>query len=478
MAFTGGIQRSSQQGTYTQNSSDRLVVIESYDVSKSEMYVKDFADENKKYRVFIDPEEVVRVDKSIAEKNVNLSKVNWMGHKIDSKMESKLKVGSKIALSKAKSIGTDKTTGITSLQVQKINAFPDQKNNKIHQGFVSFTYAVVDNQKIVNRAYIWDEKAVDFDLNNDLKALNDLSTRINESIKDYGTKVGDFSVTKPTIGVQFRTLIKTDKEYEYAKEGQPKEIYEVIDISQPFDWIPGEKDEAGKEIKSKAHPMNGEEMMHYAEMYFTYISEKESFAALANEGKLKFEAVPYAASPVTRAEEFILTTGDANKDKNADKNPLYQLCHRKNYGDMENSQDGMIVGKNFAVNGIIGFSADKNHEDEEGNVKKVPSYWVSKIFANNIRGHVHNCVRTSDGAKCEVNDKLKLENTMKQESSNTNSSSASKEDSGSAPMQTAQYNSSVAESSTQSEEQEFNPFAMEEETPAPTTQKVSFGKKS
>ena len=61
---------------------------------------------------------------------------------------------------------------------------------------------------------------------------------------------------------------------------------------------------------------------------------------------MKFEVCYYDSFPATKADALQLTTGNKDKDKNADKNPLYQLCHRKCYGDIDNTNEGLIVGKN------------------------------------------------------------------------------------------------------------------------------------
>lgn len=469
MAFTAGIKKPQQSGGgYNQQSTyDRLLTVTSYDTNEHIMYAEDTTNQ-KKYKVYIDPEEVLKTDAAIAAKGTDVSKINWMGHKIDKGMEKNIKVGHRCVFTRSKVIKVDKTTGLTELQVHRVAALPSQKADKAFQGIVSLTYRIEDGIEKISRIYHWNPKGVDFDLQNDLKALHELAEKMDVAGKDYGVKKGDATITRPTIGVQFRSLMKTDKNYPYAKEGEPKEIYEFVDLSQPFDWIPGKQDEEGKEIKSSAHPITGAEMLEFAEMYYNHISELPQFKD--NIDNLKFEACYYHSYPATKSDALQLTTGNKERDKNADKNPLYQLCHRKCYGDIENSNDGLIVGKNAAVNGIVALSDNKLIEIDDEPVS-VPAYWATKLFANNIRGHVHAFVRTSEGSKCEPHEKLQLikaEGATNQASQNANR-----------PVQEEIRSTPKAPESlpTEDSDKEFNPFAESGVVDASESARPTFGKK-
>lgn len=163
-------------------------------------------------------------------------------------------------------------------------------------------------------------------LRRNLSDAEELAAKIDEAGKDFGVK----KVMQLLLNQQLvfnSTLMKTDKTYPYAKEGEPKEVYEVVDVSQPFDWIPGKTDEDGKEIKGAAHPITGDEMIGFAESYFQYVTEdNENFKDIVSD--LKFE-VYYHSYPATKSDALQLTTGNKDKDKNADRNPLYQLCRKK-----------------------------------------------------------------------------------------------------------------------------------------------------
>ena len=210
-------------------------------------------------------------------------------------------------------------------------------------------------------------------------------------------------------------------------------------------------------------------MIQFAEMYYNYMTEHPQFKDFADQ--MKFEVCYYHSYPATKSDALQLTSGNKDKDKNADKNPLYQLCHRKCYGDIDNSSEGLIVGKNAAVNGIVGLSDDKLIEVDDNPVK-VPSYWVNKVFANNIRGHVHAFVRTSDGAKCEPHPQLQL---IKSDTATNTAKSEAPAQQAQAPV--AQQLSTPSASSVA--EEEFDPFSADgaAETPA-SAPRVSFGKKT
>lgn len=473
MAFTAGIKKPQQSGGgFNQQSTyDRLVTVTGYDTNEHLMFAED-SGTGKKYKVFVNLAEVVKTDAAIEAKGTDVSKINWMGHKIDKGMEKNIKVGHKCVLTRSKVVGTDKTSGITDLEVHRIAALPSQKADKSFQGIISMTYRIEDGAEKVNRIYRWNSHGVDFDLNNELKGLHELAAKIDEAGKDYGVKKGEATVTKPTIGVQFRAALKTDKTYPYAKEGEPKDIWEVVDTSQPFDWIPGKQDGEGKEIKSSAHPLTGAEMVEFAEMYYNYISEHPQFKEHLDD--LKFEVTYYDSFPATKADALQLTSGNKDKDKNADKNPLYQLCHRKCYGDIDNTNEGLIVGKNAAVNGIVALSDNKLIEINDEPVS-VPSYWVNKVFANNIRGHVHAFVRTSDGAKCEPHPQLQL---VKSETATNTASQNTNQGAKQEASQEVPVSQPLATPKAETEAEVFNPFAAEDSTEeASAPARVSFGKK-
>lgn len=465
MAFTAGIKKPAQmsnsnKSTFQKNSIDRLLTVTGYDVSKNIMFAKD--DNDKQYEVFVNPEEVRRSNESIKAKGSAYSTSSWMGHSIDAKMEKAIRVGQKVVLQKSRTVSTDKTTNITKLEATRIVSVSNPEADKAFQGLITLNYRLdrdATNDVLVervSRVQHWNPTGIDV---NDENALVDLKNKVDEARKNYGAKIGEFTVTEPTIGVQFRTLRKTDRKYPYATDKTKDDIYEVIDTSNTFDWIPGPEDEEGKEIKSQAHPLTGDEMEDFVNGYCSYIEDK--FADHLSD--LKIEVCYYKAYPASKNDALLLTKGSPELDKHADKNPLYQLSHRKSYLDME--QTDMITGKNAAVNGIIQIGANKPVK-VDGDWVEVPLYWVSKIHANNIRGHIHAFIRTSDGYKTEPHDNLKfiqeenMQNTKGNYSNNAQSQPA-REESREEPVVTQSYEASAATSAVppSTKLDDFDPFA-------------------
>jgi hypothetical protein len=401
MAFTGGITRAksgSNNGTgqkQQQNSYDRLVEVTGYDLPRKVMYAKD--DNGKEFEVYINPETVVRAEQNNREKGYDLKNVNWQGHSIDAKMERGVPAGSKAVLLRSKVIKKDAGNGKSSVEAHWIGGVPNPEPDKTFQGIISVSYRIKDNKKRINRAFVWQRLAID---SNDGTAIEKLKEEIDTQNSLNQQKIkglkGEYTSSVPTIGVQFRALMKTDKLY--SVDNQP--IYEVVDTSSPFSWIPGPLDEEGNEIRNQAHSLTGDEMLAYAEGYVEHISNHPAFSEHLNE--MKVEICPFRVYPASENDANLLNTA---RPANDDKNPLFQMAHRRNFLDMD--QTDQIEGMNAGVNGILQCGPSKT--DKVGGVlTEIPQYWVSKIHANNARGHVHSFVRTSEGNKAEPHPSLAL----------------------------------------------------------------------
>lgn len=417
MAFTAGLkaprQFSGANSNNNQNTFDRLVTVKDYDISKAYMYVED--DKGKKYEVFVNPEQVRSANAASQEKGTDLTTVNWMGHSIDEKMKKAIPVGSKVILIRSKVVQKDQTRDLSQTEVHRIVGVPNPKADKTFQGLFTMTYRMEDGKERISHAQNWDYNGIDI---NDTAALEELKAKMDKARANYGKKVGEYTVTEPTIGVQFRSLMETSEKYEYEKDPTKNTIYDAVDFSLPFDWMPGPEDENGKEIKSQAHVITGDEMMAFAEQYAEYIQNHESFKNHLD--KMLVEVCFFHVYPASKNNNLALTFGVPKKDQHADKNPLYQLSHRKSFIDI--AQTESITGKNAAVNGIIQISDNKLIEIDDVPTK-IPSYWVSKIHANNARGHVHAFIRTANGNKVRPVEQLALIKNEVAAGSNAGSSS-------------------------------------------------------
>ena len=407
MAYTANVKRpqySANSGKGTeQKAIDRLVKVLGYKTDEKILYCED-VENGRKFEVHIEKESYLSNEKSISEKKLDVAKINWMGHDINKNMEKSNPVGSKIILKSTKVLKKDNGEGYSIMEARRVKGVPNNEPDKTFTGFFTVTSARDENgHERISRVQHWNERGIDI---NDAEALGKLKDEIDESASKYGTKMGDSNVTLPTIGVQFRALMKTDKKNEDGKE-----IYEAVDSSLPFDWIQPE----GAEDKSANHPLTGDEMLSFAEGYVEYISNNEAFKDHIDD--MRVELVVYRSYPASKNDQFRLTFGDPKKDANADKNPLFQLSHRQSFVDAEQTEK--IMGKNYAVKGIIQISANKV-DKIDGKLVEIPSYWANDLHANHpVKGHIFAIVRTSDGCKVEVHENLKLiyENRNKAENS-------------------------------------------------------------
>lgn len=456
MAFTGGIKRpqasTSNNNNTQQNYYDRLVTIVSYNTESRKMIVED--DKQKKYEVFVNPKEYLRAEESV--KNLPVDRTTtWMGHSIDKQMEKNYPVGSKIILQKSKVLKNN--NGVAETEVQRIHGVPNAEPDKTFQGIVTVTARTDENRlKRIARVQHWNANGIDV---NNSESLEALAKEIDKGCEGYLQTIGKWNVTLPTTGVQFRALMKTDRTY--ALNNTP--IYEAVNFSIPFDWMPGPDDENGKEIKDQAHPMTGKEMLDFVEAYIDYISNHEQFKDHLDD--MLIEVAPYRSYPASNNKQLQLTFGDPQRDANADKNPLFQLANQQNYLDIE--QSDKLQGRNYAVNGIIQLSPNK-YEKVNGVLTEIPSYWVNNLHVNHTKGHVHAMVRTQEGFKVDLHPNLKLIYNRKAENTDQNDNGGSEPQNQkgqySAPQRAPAQPRPVQNSQ---ESDEFDPFAADSAAPAP-----------
>lgn len=416
MAFTAGVglnknfNRSNQNST--PNSRDEMVIVEDYDLARAVMFARRADPKNpRQFEISIKKSEVLRADEALKKKGGRTDTYGWMGHSIDEKMKKKFPAGSTVVLERAAQVAMNKETGRAILEAHRVNSVNHPE--KTFTGIFSLSARMKDGVDRVSRIQSWRERGIDVTNTSGLEVLRD---SINEAASYYGQKMGEFSVTKPSIGFQFRTLKKTDKEYEFAKDDAPKTIFEAVDFSIPFDWMPGQKSESGAAIKGTGHLVTGEEMMQYVEDYTNYIRNHPSFKDQFED--LKIEVCPFEVYLASSQDNMQLTFNN-HLDIHKDKNPLYQLAHRKSFIDIEQTE--MLEGRNAAVNGILQATADKVQKID-GKLVEIPNNWAVKLHANNYRGHVHAFVRTQEGGKVVVHPAL---NFIKTETNNAAATPAS-----------------------------------------------------
>lgn len=400
MAFTAGVQRPQQnQGNSNQqqNTHDRLLTINDYNTSQSLMYAED--PKGNKYEIYVNPTEVLRNDESIQKKKTDVSKTPYLGHRIDDKMKKAMPVGSKVIVKRSKVVKKDNGNGFKQTEVTRVVRVTEQAANKTFEGIFTITYRNHEGKKVVDRLQHWADNGIDI---NNAEGLEQLKQAMDEAASHVGEKIGEYRVTLPTYGVQFRALMPTGRKTEF----DGTDIYEMVDASIPFDWMRGPAGEDGKSIKSQGHTISGDEMVDFGAQYIDHISNNPNFKDHLD--GMIIEVVPYQSYPVSNNEKMELTKGDPAKDLHAEKNPLYQMAHAVSFVDMEQSDQGKLIGKNNAVKGIVQITGDKL-EKVDGKPVEIPNNWVNVLHADNIRGSVHSFIRTQNGFKVEPHELLKLQ---------------------------------------------------------------------
>lgn len=480
MAFTAGIKRpqinSGNSGTQ-QSSFDRLVTVIGYDTAKKVVFVED--EKGRKYEVSINKDEYLRAEESVHNKKLDVSSIKWMGHDINAKMEKANPVGSKLILQRTKVLKKDNGEGFALTETSRIIGVTNPEPDKTFQGVFTLSYRIDEekNKRIARVRHFQPLSGIDI---NDDETIEQLKKEIDEAVSHFDTKIGENPVTVPTLGIQMRALMKTDKLN--PADGTP--IYQAVDSTINFDWM-REENPTGK---LKGHPLTGDEMMALREGYIDYIMNHEQFKEHLNE--MKLEIIPYRVYPASKNKNLQLTFGIDKRDANADKNPLYQLSHRQNFVDID--QNEKVEGVNYAVNGIIQISGNKL-EKVNGKAVEIPNYWVNNIHANHIKGHVFAFIRTSEGYKVEVHPNLQLLKDMDNNNTNTNqnntrsapatSQSASAPAPSSTPTRQASASTTKPTAPVEDDGEDFNPFEYSADEPAraPTPETkpsgVRFGKR-
>lgn len=473
MAYTAGMKRpqmSNDSGQMQQSSFDRLVTVEGYDIPQKIMYVKD--DNGKKYEVRINEDSYKRAEESVQRKNLKVDTLNWMGHNINKKMAEAHPAGTRLILKKTKVLRKDNGSGYAVTEADRIAGVPNPDADKTFQGIFTLSGRTDENRdKRVSRVHHWQNRGIDI---NDADALEAVAKEMDEAIASSGVVIGKDKVTVPTIGIQFRALLKTDR-----KSADDTPIYEAVDTSLPFSWIK----EEGETGRGSGHALTGAEMMELREGYIAYISEHENFKNHLDD--MLLEVCAYRSYPASINDNLRLTFGDPKRDANADKNPLFQLCYRKSFVDMDQTVE--IQGNNNAVNGIIQISRNKLVK-VDGKPQEVPSYWVSDLHANHTKGHVHAFIRTSEGFKVEPHANLKLQknDALNNAAGNSNNNQEQQSARSQAPApapSAAPAPRAPAPAPVQEDDGGFDPFAETPEpasAPAPAASKpiVKFGKRS
>lgn len=390
MAYTGGVNVNkgvSSQSQYKPQNNDRLVTVEKYNVDQKVMEVLD--SENRKMHVHIDAESIKRNDISFSKKKEEgkiSDNVKFQGHLIDSDMERGIPVGSKVILEKSEIVNVSKVDGksIYVIKANRIVNAPNPEPEKTYEGL--FTLSSWDNR--VTFVQNWEETAISIE---DDDKIAELAEQLVANIENFGKKMHEKLVVIPTVGIQLHAIVATTLK---SKDGKETDGYTVIDTSAPLDWVSAVKDENGNVVE-KGHPLDKDTFEAFVNGYQSYI--EETFPDIYND--IKIEICKYRNIQAGSMSPYLVLKKDVSAD------PITQLATTKTRLAQEEGSE--IVGKNWAVKGIIQLSADDEFKITKTQLEIIPRNYVTRLHANNLKGHVHSWIRSADGKKCEPHEMLK-----------------------------------------------------------------------
>lgn len=395
VAFTGNglVKTQRAKSSPTQNRqrqiSDRLVKIVSYDLATNTMRatqtikgLNGAEDRELVLDIKIAEDAIARNNKSAIEKGLEQTS-KFKGHLIDDKMARDMPPGGLAVIERSEIKGkiTKDQEEVFQIEGQRVINVPNPEPGKVVEGII--TVSAWD--KKVNFVQHWNETAVSGD---DQEGIESLSKLMDEAVENYGKKVGpagkERSMVRPSVGIQLRAIVP------HSDPENPKTKYMVIDTSGPLDYIPAQKDDAG-EVVQPGHPLDSENFKQYLQGYTDYVNENHN----AN-GDVRVEICPYFNYPASSQSTTLTIKDNAN-------DPIAQMASAETR--LSQDEDSKWVGKNWAVKGILQISRDS--EIREGRqITFVDAFYVNKIHANNIKGHVHSWVNSSDGGKTVPHPKL------------------------------------------------------------------------
>ena len=398
-AYTGGIvsygNRAGRSKTNERRQvSDRLVEVVEYNLDQAIMVAK--AEDGKILHVHIDPESIKRNEESIAKKRKEgriANQISFMGHLINDQMADHIPAGKqhKAILERSEIVRSNKQ-GDETIYVVRANRIINVTNpekEKTHEGL--FTVSAFNGRIAFVQEWPEDLTAINIE---DEDKIDLLVQEIDKGFENFGAQIEGKPVVLPSVGVQLRVIVPNDnttapEDNQYANATPAK--YIVVDTSACVDWIPGKKDEEGN-VVVKGHPLDSEAFEAFVSGYIEYAEGR--FPNV----DFQIEVVPYKNYPAGKMSPYLVL-----KDSQAD--PVTQLA--TTHTRLSQDDDSKTVGKNWAVRGIIQLTSDAEVKVSRTQLEIIPRNYVSRLHANNVKGHVHSWIKSSDGEKCAPHPMLK-----------------------------------------------------------------------
>lgn len=426
-AYTGGIVSYGNRASRSKNNerrqvSDRLVEVLEYNLDQAIMIAK--SDDGRVLHVHIDPESIKRNEESIAKKRKEgriANQISFMGHLINDQMVDHIPAGKqhKAILERSEVVRSTKQGDETVLIVRanRIINVTNPEREKTREGL--FTVSAFGGR--ISFVQEWPENLLAIDVE-DADKIDELVQRIDKAFSNFGAQIEGKPVVMPSVGIQLRVIVPNDttnapqEETQYANATPAK--YLVVDTSACVDWIPGKKDEEGN-VVVKGHPLDSDAFEAFVSGYIEYAENR--FPNV----DFKIEVVPYDNYPAGKMSPYLVL-----KDSQAD--PVTQLA--TTHTRLSQDDDSKTMGKNWAVRGIIQLTSDAEVKVSRTQLEIIPRNYVSRLHANNVKGHVHSWIKSSDGEKCAPHPMLKrfipvdaLQNSGARTNTNTSSNPQAEE---------------------------------------------------
>lgn len=363
---------------YTQRPKDRLVEIVDYNLGAATIIARE-VDTNRDLEIVVAPDRVAALRQR--PKPVGPTTEGWVGWLIDEAMATKLPAGSRIVIEGSETTGAPITRAgkqVSQVQCKWISSVSDPSPEKTFRGV--FTASMWNNR--INSVQAWDEKALDVSANQ--AAIYDYLDDLDKIVGIHAAFEAKTSKERPVgRGIQLRAIVPKDKD----KDGNT--TYETIDTTSAFYWVATEKDSAGNVIK-KGHPLDKETAVGLIEGYLGYLSEQFP------------PEVPYQVEVMT-FREFSASMQSKAMVVN-DNSPISRLVTTPTKCAQDDTDS--IVGKNWAVDGIIALTKDVPPKTKEAGNQWETRNLVQALYANGFTGHVASLVKASDGGRVKIHPAL------------------------------------------------------------------------
>ena len=363
---------------------DRLATVEGYDLNNSTIKVVD--DQGRHLHVSMSKDAYQR-GQDILAKSQKAREAKFFGMVINDRMQNSIPEGSRVILKQVKITRSTKESGETVLigECNNVHNVTEPSPEKTFEAL--YTVRMYDNA--VNNVQVWNEDVI---AHNGSDESNERLQALCEKFDEYKERREEGEYL-PNLGFQFRVLIPSPD-----KEGE----YQVIDMTPPLDYHPGEKDDEGNVLREGQ------------------VVDSEWFADVLNQYCQDHVDVKYPKEDYPGLKIEVLTYADYRATENSrnasvqphwsEKHPLNMLGKSQTRLSFDDGDEDVVVGKNYAVRGIIELTGDKADKETR---EFITTNLIKGLHYGGTIGHLHAFIRSADEKKVEPHPNLRALNRKK-----------------------------------------------------------------